>query len=69
MEEFNTMVKAATEKDYVGFKEAMLGAVQNKTDEHPGVQAYREDMKYYDDLKSALDTVVGSNPENKEPTE
>lgn len=48
------IIKAAVDKDYVSFKDNMIQLTQAKVDNHPGVQAYREDMRYYKDFSSAM---------------
>lgn len=63
VEAIKAAIVAATENDYVTFKEQMDVVVQAATDEHPGVQAYREDMGYYAQFSDALDSVKTAEPE------
>ena len=62
VEAIKAAIIAATDSDYVAFKEHMDVVVQAVTDEHPGVQAYREDMGYYAQFSDALDSVKASEP-------
>lgn len=61
-----TLTKAAVEKDYLGFSKAVDDILKQKTDEHPGVVAYREDMAYYNTLSDTLGTLGQKEPEPDE---
>jgi hypothetical protein len=58
VEAIKAAVIAAADSDYVTFKEQMDVIVRAVTAEHPGVQAYREDMNYYNQFQDALATVT-----------
>jgi hypothetical protein len=62
VEAIKAAIVAATENDYVTFKEHMDVVVLATTDEHAGVQAYREDMDYYAQISDALNSVKPATP-------
>lgn len=48
------MIKAASEKDYISFKNGAIEIIKMKTAEHEGVKAYKDDMAYYTDIKDKM---------------
>lgn len=48
------MIKAASEKDYISFKNGAIEIIKMKTAEHEGVKAYKYDMAYYTDIKDKM---------------
>lgn len=48
------MIKAASEKDYISFKNGAIEIIKMKTAEHEGVKAYKDDIAYYTDIKDKM---------------
>lgn len=51
---YKELISAASENDYISFREKAVEITKIETEEHPGVQAYRQDMKYYDNIIKSL---------------
>lgn len=64
--EIEQSITAAAEKNYFEFVKNIDTIVQQKVDKHPGVQAYRDDLKYYQDFTKGLPAL---EPEKKDESE
>lgn len=67
--EIEQSIIAAAEKNYFEFAKNIDAIVQQKVDNHPGVQAYRDDLKYYKDFTSGLPSINEPEPEPKDEPE
>lgn len=70
MDKYKDTIKAAINNaitnNYVDFSKNIQQAVQLKTNEHPGVQAYKEDMSHYQGISNALSS-VGDYEKKEDP--
>ena len=55
--EITQAIAAAADKNYFEFVKNIEVVIQQKVDNHPGVQAYRDDLKYYKDFTSGLPSI------------
>lgn len=53
-EEIKQALSNAIDNNFVDFRSHIENAVQIKTSEHPGVQAYKEDMNHYNSIFNAI---------------
>ena len=62
--EITQAMVAAADKNYFEFAKNIDAIIQQKVDNHPGVQAYRDDLKYYQDFAKGLPSINEPEPEN-----
>lgn len=67
--EITQAIAAAVDKNYFEFVKNIEVVVQQKVDNHPGVQAYRDDLKYYKDFTSGLPSINEPEPKPKDEPE
>ncbi len=60
--EITQAISAAADKNYFEFTKNIEAIVQQKVDNHPGVQAYRDDLKYYQDFTKGLPSIIEPEP-------